>query len=130
MTGPGAAPPPRRSWPAVVRAELLVVLALLAAGVVRGGVWALAAPGVSRAADPGESRIAVDGLLAMLQLGAGLVTAVALVVAPGRDRCEARTVIGTVTFRSDDIPGRCSTLTSRPARRTRSSCAADGRRTS
>src|SRR4051812_322765 len=79
------APARRRPWPSVLWGELLVVLAFLASGLVLGAVWALAAPHVSGAADPGESRIAVDGLLALLQLGAGLVTAVALVVVPGRD---------------------------------------------
>jgi hypothetical protein len=62
------------------------VLALLASGLLLGGVWALAAPDAARGADPGESNMAVDGLLALLQLGAGLVVAVGLVVVPGRDR--------------------------------------------
>jgi hypothetical protein len=86
MSDPWGAPAGRRPRPAVLRGELLVLLALLASGLVLGGVWALAAPHASGAADPGESRIAVDGLLALLQLGAGLVTAVALVFVPGRDR--------------------------------------------
>jgi hypothetical protein len=85
MTPAWGAPGRRRPWSAVVRAEILVVLALLVSGLILGGVWALAAPHVAEAADPGESRIAVDGLLALLQLGAGLVTAVVLVVVPGRD---------------------------------------------
>ena len=78
MTHPWDPSPGRRPWPAVLRGELWVVLAFLASGLVLGGVWALAAPHVSGAADPGESRIAMDGLLALLQLGAGLVTAVGL----------------------------------------------------
>src|SRR5919202_4995211 len=86
MTTPWGAPAGRRPWSAVLRGEIPVVLALLAAGLLLGGVWAVAAPPAAGAADPGESRIAVDGLLALLQLGAGLVTAVALVVVPGRDR--------------------------------------------
>ena len=86
MTQPWEGPARRRPWPAVLRGEFLVVLALLAAGLLLGGVWALAAPRAAGAADPGESRIAVDGLLALLQLGAGLVTAVALTVLPGPDR--------------------------------------------
>jgi hypothetical protein len=85
MTQLWEAPSRRRPWPAVLRGEIPVVLALLAAGLLLGGVWALEAPRAARAADPGESRIAVDGLLALLQLGAGLVTAVALTVLPGRD---------------------------------------------
>jgi hypothetical protein len=85
MTHAWGAPGGRRPWTAVLRGELPVVLALIASGLVLGAVWALAAPRVSGAADPGESRMAVDGLLALLQLGAGLVTAVALVVVPGRD---------------------------------------------
>ena len=84
MTDPPVAPA-GRCWRAVVRGELPVVLAFLASGLVLGGVWAFAAPYVSGAADPGESRFAVDGLLALLQLGAGLVTAVGLVLVPGRD---------------------------------------------
>ena len=74
-----------RSWQAMVRGELAVVLVLLAAGLVLGGVWALAGPGLADAADPGETRVAVDGLLALLQIGAGLVTAVLLVLIPGRE---------------------------------------------
>ena len=86
MTPPRGAPAERRPWPAVLRGEIPVVLALLAAGLLLGGVWVLAAPRTAGAADPGESRIAVDGLLALLQLGAGLVTAAGLAVLPGRDR--------------------------------------------
>jgi hypothetical protein len=75
----------RRSWQSVLRGELTVVLALLAAGLVLGGVWALVAPSLADAADPGETRVAVDGLLALLQIGAGVVTAVLLALVPGRD---------------------------------------------
>jgi hypothetical protein len=86
MTDRWGAPAGRRLFPAVLRGEIVVALALLAAGLLLGGVWALAAPAAARAADPGESRIAVDGLLALLQLGAGLVTAAVLAALPGRDR--------------------------------------------
>jgi hypothetical protein len=86
MTDSWGAPARRRPRPAALRREIPVVLALLAAGLVLGGIWALAAPRAAGAADPGESRIAVDGLLALLQLGAGLVTAAALALLPGRDR--------------------------------------------
>jgi hypothetical protein len=85
VSRPRGTPAGPRPWPAVLRGELLVVLAFLASGLALGAVWALAAPHVSGSADPGESRIAVDGLLALLELGAGLVTAVGLVVVPGRD---------------------------------------------
>jgi hypothetical protein len=85
MTDPWGAPSRGRPWPVVLRGELPVVLALLAGGVLLGGIWTLAAPAAAPAADPGESRVAVDGLLALLQLGAGLVTAVALAMLPGRD---------------------------------------------
>ena len=78
-------PTPRRPWQVVLRGELGVVGVILAAGLVLGGIWALAAPGLADAADPGETRVSVDGLLALLQIGAGLVTAVGLVVLPGRD---------------------------------------------
>ena len=80
-----ARPGGRRPWQAVLRGELVVVVVLLAAGLLLGGVWALAAPGLADAADPGETRVAVDGLLALLQIGAGIVTAVGLVFLPGRD---------------------------------------------
>jgi hypothetical protein len=84
--GPGdARPGGRRPWQVVLRGELVVVGVMLAAGLLLAGVWALAAPGLAEAADPGESRMAVDGLLALLQIGAGIVTAVGLVVLPGRD---------------------------------------------
>ena len=86
MTPPWGAPAVRRPWPAVLRGEAPVVLALLAAGLLLGGIWAFAAPGAAGSADPGESRIAVDGLLALLQLGAGVVTATALAWRAGRDR--------------------------------------------
>ena len=86
MTAPWGGPSGRRLWPAVLRGELAVVLALLVAGLLLGAVWALAARRAAGAADPGESRIAVDGLLALLQIGAGLVTAVVLTFVPGRDR--------------------------------------------
>src|SRR5204863_5916 len=71
--------------PAVAR-ETALVLALLAAGVALGGLWAELAPVVARRGDPGEARIAVDGTLALLLPGAGLVTAllVALRRAPRR----------------------------------------------
>ncbi len=78
-------PAPRRPWQVVLRGELGVVGVLLATGLVLGGIWALVAPGLADAADPGETRVAVDGLLALLQIGAGLVTAVGLAVVPGRD---------------------------------------------
>jgi hypothetical protein len=68
--------------PAVAR-ETALVLALLAAGVALGGLWAELAPAVARRADPGEARIAVDGTLALLLLAAGLVTAVLLALRPG-----------------------------------------------
>jgi hypothetical protein len=97
MTQPWDMPTRRRPWPAVLRGEFLVVLAFLASGLVLGAVWALAAPHVSGAADPGESRFAVDGLLALLQLGAGLITAVGLVLVPGRDRAVR---LGTVLLAS------------------------------
>jgi hypothetical protein len=86
MTDPWGGAARRRPWPSVIRREIPVVLALLAAGLLLSGVWTLAAPSAAGAADPGESRIAVDGLLALLQLGAGLVTAAGLAVLPGRDR--------------------------------------------
>lgn len=63
--------------------ELRVAAALLSAGLVVGAVWALAAPSLAHAATLGESRVAVDGLLALLGAGAGLLTAVLVMVVPG-----------------------------------------------
>jgi hypothetical protein len=67
----------------VVLAEVRTAAAILAAGVLLGAVWALIAPAVSRSADLGESRVAADGLLALLGVGAGVVTAIVLVLVPG-----------------------------------------------
>ncbi|HYY12616.1 MAG TPA: hypothetical protein VE781_16895 [Kineosporiaceae bacterium] len=85
---PGEPPAPgggRPAWRRVLRSELTVVASLLASGLLLGGAWALFGPSVADGADPGESRVAVDGLLALLQLGAGLVTAVVLTLLPGRE---------------------------------------------
>ena len=61
-----------------------MALGLLALGLVLGGVWALAAPALAQRADPGETGVAVDGLLGLLGIAAGLVTAAALAWLPGR----------------------------------------------
>jgi hypothetical protein len=66
-----------------VLAEVAAAAAILAAGVLLGAVWAELAPSVSRSADLGESRVAGDGLLALLAVGAGVVTAIVLAVVPG-----------------------------------------------
>lgn len=71
--------PPR---PSVLR-ELRVAALVLVAGLVLGGIWALWAPELARSADLGEARVTVDGLLALLGLAAGLVTAVVLALLPG-----------------------------------------------
>jgi hypothetical protein len=75
--------PPRAPSRASLLREVRVALAILAAGLVLGGVWALWAPALAHTADLGEAKVTVDGLLALLGLGAGLVTAVILVVVPG-----------------------------------------------
>jgi hypothetical protein len=67
----------------VVLAEVRAAAAILVAGVLLGAVWALIAPAVSRSADLGESRVATDGLLGLLGVGAGVVTAIVLVLVPG-----------------------------------------------
>ena len=67
----------------LVLGEVRAALVVLAAGLLIGATWALFAPGVARSADLGESRVAVDGLLALLSLGAGVVTAIVLVAVPG-----------------------------------------------
>ncbi len=58
---------------------------LLALGLVLGGLWALAAPTLAQRADPGETRVAVDGLLGLIGLAAGIATAAGLAVAGGRE---------------------------------------------
>jgi hypothetical protein len=73
--------PASRGWSAA--REVRAAVAVLVSGLVLGGVWALWAPALARSADLGESRVAVDGLLGLLGLGAGLVTAVVLVAVPG-----------------------------------------------
>jgi hypothetical protein len=76
-------PAPPSSRRKAVVAEVRVALAVLAAGILLGAVWAAVAPSLARSADLGESRVAVDGLLALLGIGAGVVTAVLLTVLPG-----------------------------------------------
>ena len=80
MTTPTAPRPPLGA--SVVR-EAAIAGAVLVAGLVVGGVWALWAPSLAHSADLGEAKVSVDGLLALLGIGAGLVTAVALVLLPG-----------------------------------------------
>jgi hypothetical protein len=70
----------------LILGEVRAALVILAAGLLLGAVWALFAPGLARAADLGESRVAVDGLLALLGLGAGIVTAIVLALVPGPNR--------------------------------------------
>jgi hypothetical protein len=76
-------PPPPSRRPRAVLAEVRVAGVILVAGVLVGAVWAQLAPSLARSADLGESRVAVDGLLALLGVGAGVVTAVLLVAVPG-----------------------------------------------
>jgi hypothetical protein len=71
--------PPRTS----VLRELSVALAVLVAGLVLGEIWALWAPSLADSADLGESKVTVDGLLALLGIGAGVLTAVGLAIVPG-----------------------------------------------
>jgi hypothetical protein len=93
-----AASPPSPRHRAAVLAEVRVVAVILAAGVLLGVVWALWAPSLARSADLGESRIAVDGLLAVLGLGAGVLTAIVLVFAPGpRPALRLAVVLGAAT---------------------------------
>lgn len=63
--------------------ELTVALTVLAAGLVLGAIWGLSAPVLASSADLGESKVTVDGLLALLGIGAGVVTSVGLAIAPG-----------------------------------------------
>jgi hypothetical protein len=74
---------PQRSLGASAVREAGMAGAVLAAGLVLGGVWALWAPALAHSADLGEAKVSADGLLALLGIGAGLVTAVMLVLLPG-----------------------------------------------
>jgi hypothetical protein len=74
---------PRSRAPASVLGELRVAAAVLVAGLMLGGIWALWAPALAHSADLGEAKVTVDGVLALLALGAGLLTAVILTVVPG-----------------------------------------------
>jgi hypothetical protein len=73
----------QRSLGASVVREAGIAAAVLGAGLVVGGVWAVWAPALAHSADLGEAKVSVDGLLALLGIGAGLVTAVVLVLLPG-----------------------------------------------
>jgi hypothetical protein len=86
--------PPRPS----AQREVRVAGAVLASGLVLGAVWVLWAPSLAHGADLGEAKVSVDGLLALLGLGAGLVTAAALVVVPGaRPTVRLAVVLGAAT---------------------------------
>lgn len=64
--------------PVRVRAEVQAGVLPVLAGVLLGVAWALLAAPVGRASGPGESAIAGDGLLALLEALMGLVTGVLL----------------------------------------------------
>jgi hypothetical protein len=70
---------PARSLP-----EGWVVVACLAGGLALGALWALAGRVVVDATDPQEQAAASDGVLALLAVAFGLVSAVLLAVLPGR----------------------------------------------
>jgi hypothetical protein len=76
-------PPASFRRPRVVLAEVRVAAVILVTGVLIGALWALLAPSLARSADLGESRVAVDGVLGLLGAGAGVLTAIVLVVVPG-----------------------------------------------
>jgi hypothetical protein len=81
-----------------VLAEVLVAAVILVAGVLIGVLWALLAPHLARSADLGESRVAVDGVLGLLGAGAGVLTAIVLVVVPGpRPPVRLAVVLGAAT---------------------------------
>jgi hypothetical protein len=67
-----------------VRSERWVVAASLAGGVALGALWALLGGAVVAATDPQEQDAASDGVLALLGIGVGLISAVLLAVLPGR----------------------------------------------
>ena len=81
-----------------VLAEVRVAAAILTSGALVGALWALLAPPVVHAADLGENRIAGDGLLALLGLGAGVLSAILLVALPGpRPAVRLAVVLGATT---------------------------------
>jgi hypothetical protein len=89
---------PQPSLGASVVREAGMAGAVLAAGLVLGGIWALWAPALAHSADLGEAKVTVDGLLALLGLGAGLVTAVVLALVPGpRPAVRLAVVLGAAT---------------------------------
>jgi hypothetical protein len=91
-------PSPPSSRRRAVLAEVRVVLVLLAAGIVIGALWAMVAPSLAKSADLGESRVAVDGLLALLGIAAGVITAIVLTVVPGpRPALRLGVVLGAAT---------------------------------
>jgi len=63
--------------------EVRAAAFVMAGGLLVGVVWAVWAPSIARSADLGEARVAVDGSLALLGIGAGIVTAVLLGLMPG-----------------------------------------------
>ncbi|MGZ4602619.1 MAG: hypothetical protein ACXV0U_03360 [Kineosporiaceae bacterium] len=83
MTAMSPAFPVGRPRKEAVLPEVRVAAAVVASGLLVGGVWALWAPSVAHSADLGEAQVGVDGVLALLGLGAGVVTAGVLTLVPG-----------------------------------------------
>ena len=71
---------PRQAWDGL-RA---LVVAVVAAAVLVGVLWALLTPDVVGHSDQSEAQASADGTLALLELLAGVVTAIALALRPGR----------------------------------------------
>jgi len=61
-----------------------LAVAVVAGGVLVGVLWAVVAPFVTGHSDRTETQASGDGTLAILELIAGVVTATALVLRPGR----------------------------------------------
>jgi hypothetical protein len=80
-TGPVHATSAHRPW---LRRELGLLLALVVAGAVLAFLWRLLTEPAATLGDEQESAAAVDGTLALLGLAFGVVTAIFVLVLPGR----------------------------------------------
>lgn len=68
---------------AAIRAQTTGAALLVLAGITAGVLWRIVLPFALRHSDQQESFIAVDGSFALIGVGAGLITGLAVVVLPG-----------------------------------------------